>query len=341
MSDPTLKVGLVGVGGRGAPILANLLDVRQMTLQCICDVDQEYIRKALQKHPCNVCATYDEMLAYDVDAVLLILPNFLHEEYTVKAAAAGKHVFVEKPIANRLDEAERMIAAGREHGVVLAVGHSARYGRQNTAMGELIEQGALGDICGFYACTAHDNAKGTARRWKTDARLAPCPPLMQLGIHSVDTLRSYFGEVEAVYSRHASVNEQFDMTDTTHTLLRFASGLVGSVSCYYMVPKSRVWNFYGIAGRAVTQGSRIEILREGASDPEYIDIAEPSPRPGDARMLGDFAAAVLNGKPFPVDGLAGAKNLAVVWAAIYSSEQGREVTIEETLRHYGATYLID
>ena len=58
-------------------------------------------------------------------------------------------------------------------------------------------------------------------------------------------------------------------------------------------------------------------------------------------MLSAFADAVLNGSEFPTDGMVGAKALAVLWAAVYSAELGREVTLEETLEHYGATYLME
>lgn len=337
MSDRVLQVGLVGVGGRGGPIRKALLQSRRMKLKSICDVNERYIERSLQDYPCEVCASYEEMLASDVDAVLLITPNSFHEAQTVGAAAAGKHVFVEKPIANRLDEAGRMIAACRD--VALAVGHSARYGGRNRAMGDLIARGVLGDVCGFQACASHDNAKHSDKTWKTDPKLTPCVPLMQLGIHAIDTLHGYFGEVAAVFSHHANVSKRFDMTDTTHSLIRFENGVVGNLSCYYMVPKSGVWNFYGTAARAMAQGGRIEVLKEGASRPEYTDMPEDDARPGDVRMLDAFADAVLDGTPFPTDGVAGAKALAVVWAAVYSSELGREVTLDETLTRYGAEYL--
>ena len=94
-----LKVGQAGVGGRGRSILSSVLKSDRMNLTHICDVDEQAVEQALDKQACTVCESYDEMLVSDVDAVLLILPNFLHEEFTVKAAEAGKHVFVEKPIS--------------------------------------------------------------------------------------------------------------------------------------------------------------------------------------------------------------------------------------------------
>lgn len=334
-----LKVGQAGVGGRGRAILSSVLQSEKIDLTHICDVDEKAVEGALGKHGCTVCDTYDDMLASDVDAVLLILPNYLHEEFTVKAAAAGKHVFVEKPISNYLDEAGRMIDACKAHDVVLAVGHSARHRTQNMAIELLIKNGDLGDICGFYSCTSHDNAKKGDKLWKTDEKLAPCVPLMQLGVHIMDTFHAYFGDVESVFARHDNIDKRYDMVDTAQLMLRYKRGMTGSLASYYMVPKSKSLHVYGVGGRAMCVGNQIEVLREGASRPEYIDVSEDEQNPGDVRMLDAFVDAVLDDKPFPTEGVAGAKALAVVWAAIYSAELGREVTIDETLDHYGAGYL--
>ena len=202
MDRCVLRVGQVGVGGRGNGIMAGVLQSDNLELACIQDVDEKAVEKALQKHPCQVCSSFEEMLALDVDAVLLILPNFLHESFTVQAAEAGKHVFVEKPIANRLDEAGRMIAACRDHDVLLSVGHSDRHRGRCRVLAKLVQDGVLGDMCGFQACNSHDNAKRSDKHWKTDPEMTPCVPLMQLGIHQIDTLRSLFGDVASVFSHH-------------------------------------------------------------------------------------------------------------------------------------------
>jgi len=339
MGNGALRVGLAGVGGRGAAIRRSLLRSGGLSLECIYDVDEKAVSRALEDGSFAVCDSFEQMLEAEIDAVVVTVPNHLHEAFAVQAASAGKHVFIEKPIANRLDEAERMIDACRSAGVLLAVGHSARYGARSRAMGALVDEGVLGDICGFQVCASHDNAKRSSKTWKTDPELTPCVPLMQLGIHAIDTLRGYFGDVAAVFSHHASIHQRFEMTDTTHSIIRFENGVVGSLSCFYMVPKTGVWNLYGTEARAISRGDMIEVLEEGDEEPAALSLSEAGDVPGDVQMLEAFASAVLNGEPFPTDGVTATKALAVVWAAIYSSEKGREVSIEEALDHYGAEYL--
>jgi predicted dehydrogenase len=317
------------------PVRQALLKCDRMELDCILEPEERWVRGAKEDGDFHVCESFEEMLEQDIDAVLLTTPNHIHEVHTVAAASAGKHVFVEKPIANRLDEAERMIRACRENDVVLAVGHSSRFNAMMKTTKRLLDEGAFGTLCGFTVVTSHDNIKQDGKVWKSNPAVTPCPALMQLAIHQIDSLLSFFGPVASVFSRHQVTTEQYEMTDTAHIMLRFENGLTGTISCFYLVPQVRVWNFYGTAARMTAGEGGLQLLREGASEPERVSLE--SEHGGAVEMLEMFAAAVLDGSTYPIDGEAGARALAVAWASILSSELGREVTIAETLEQYGWT----
>jgi len=323
-----IRIGQAGAGGRGVPVRAAMLQCDdRFEIDCILEPEERWVKRALDDGDFQVYTSFEEMLERDIDAVVLTTPNHIHEEHTVAAAKAGKHVFVEKPIANRLDEADRMIRACRETDVVLAVGHSSRFNAMMKTTKRLLDEGAFGSLCGFTAVTSHDNIKQDGKVWKSDPTVTPCPAVMQLAIHQIDSLLSFFGPAASVFSRHQVSTDTYEMTDTAHLMLRFESGVMGTISCFYLVPHVRVWNIYGTGG--------LEVLREGQSESEQVTLE--SEHGGAVEMVTAFADAVQGGTPFPIDGEAGAQALAVAWASILSSELGREVTIEETLTHYGWT----
>ena len=133
------------------PVRAAMLQCDRIKIDCILEPEARWVRRALEDGDFHVCASIEEMLARDIDAVVLTTPNHLHEPHTLAAAAAKKHVWVEKPIANRLGEAGRMIRACGEHNVKLAVGHSSRFNSLVKTTKRLVDEGVFGQrsISGF------------------------------------------------------------------------------------------------------------------------------------------------------------------------------------------------
>lgn len=101
-------------------------------------------------------ANYQEVLANpDVDAIYISLPNSMHEEWSIKALSAGKHVWCEKPAALSIESAHRMVDAAQKHGVRLMEGFMYRYHPQHRKVRELIDSGTIGDVTGIRARIAY------------------------------------------------------------------------------------------------------------------------------------------------------------------------------------------
>jgi predicted dehydrogenase len=180
----------------------------------------------------------------DVEGVLLVTPNDTHADQAILAAERGRHVFVEKPIADTLEAAERMRAACSQAGVTLAVGHAFRRLGAARRTAELIAAGAVGDVV-LAEATLSLPGRLPPSAWRAQRARNPGGPLMQLGIHHVDTLVSWLGPVVASTGRFARVATDADIDDVGVVTLEFASGALGVVTGSYVSPKTLALRLQG------------------------------------------------------------------------------------------------
>ena len=187
---------------------------------------------------CSSASSLEEAIAHpDVGGVLIMTPNDVHEEQCALAAAHGRHVFVEKPIADTVAAGERMRDACLDAGVTLMTGHAFRRLGAARRTRELVQDGALGRV---VLAEATFSLPGTFpdHAWRAHRERNPGGPLMQLGIHCVDTLASWLGPIASSTGRFAHVETDADIDDVGVVTLEFASGALGVVTGSYVSPKT-------------------------------------------------------------------------------------------------------
>ena len=148
-----LQVGVIGCNGMGWTNIESLLKVEGVDLVAICDVDRSVVESRLADYAelrRNVPASfsdYRELLARDdIDAVVIATPDHWHCRQMLDAVDAGKHVYVEKPVANSIEECRLMVAAAGKAGVVVQTGQWQRSGPHYQRAREIVRSGVLGDI---------------------------------------------------------------------------------------------------------------------------------------------------------------------------------------------------
>ena len=168
---------------------------------------------------------------------MLATPNDVHEEQTLACAERGRHVFVEKPIADSVEAGERMRQACAEAGVTLMVGHAFRRLGAARRVKQLIDDGALGRV---VLAEANMSLTGSFKpeAWRAERERNPGGPIMQLGIHHVDTLAYWLGPVRRASGRFAHVHTHADIDDVGVVTLEFESGALGSLTGSYVSPKT-------------------------------------------------------------------------------------------------------
>ena len=144
-STDSYGVGIVGLGRVSRGHGNALKNAKGVSLVAACDIDEDRVAKYTDDFGCDGVTSLDALLQRDdVHIVDVLLPHALHEEATVKAARAGKHVMVEKPMAMDIGACDRMITAAREAGVQLFVAHTERFIEATRKAKEIIDSGQVG-----------------------------------------------------------------------------------------------------------------------------------------------------------------------------------------------------
>jgi len=246
-------------------------------------------------------ATYAEVLADpDVQAVALASPHGIHAEQVIAAAAAGKHVFVEKPFTLSKASAEASVAACARAGVVLALGHNRRFLPAVAEMKTIITDGGIGTLLHVEGQFSGPGAAAYKEgMWRADRSESPLGGMGGMGIHMVDMIIHLAGKFRDVrVLSHAKVSTTID--DTTAMLATLANG----ASCIFatLAQAPRYWRcaMFGTEGLLELRGHETLFFRgrdgkEWTRDYPVTDIEHAE--------LEAFAAAVAGGPayPLPVD----------------------------------------
>jgi UDP-N-acetyl-2-amino-2-deoxyglucuronate dehydrogenase len=279
----------------------------------------------------------------DVDVVCVCVPSGRHADIGVKAARAGKHVIVEKPIDVTLAAADRLITACDSAGVVLSVMSQHRFDAGVVRLREALEAGALGrPILGdaavkWYRTQDYYDSAAWRGTWQLDGGGA----LMNQGIHSVDLLRWLLGPVDTVSARTATAAHSIEVEDVVVATVAFASGALGTVvattAAYPGLPERLevtgtrgtvvleagnviAWSVEGDG--AAPAGARFPAAGPtGATDPAAIAVQ------AHAAQLDDVITAVVERRAPAVTGRQGREALAVVLAIYASATTGRQVAM--------------
>lgn len=196
-----------------------------------------------------------------VEAVILATPHLDHEAQVIAAARTGRHVFVEKPFTLSRASAERAVAAAREAGVALGLGHNRRFHPHMAELGRRLREGALGAV--LHAEGTMTAPSGLFLRldsWRVDPRQSPAGGMAGLGIHMVDGLIGLLGPIEAVVAQSLHRATPTGAEDTTSVLLRFAGGPTGTVSCMTATAPTYRFCLYGSRAVAEIRGTGLDRL---------------------------------------------------------------------------------
>src|SRR5579862_2110713 len=176
--------------------------------------------------------SYDAILRDpDIDAVVLATPHSQHQAQALAAAAARKHIFVEKPITLDLASARVVVDAARKAGVVLAVGLARRFHPSIAALRTRVQDGRLGTVIAMVAQHTTSTAQFVALdNWRAAPEEAPGGALTAVGVHALDHMIEFASRVRDVRCVTAR-NCPGRSDDTTTIMLRFASGATGLLFC--------------------------------------------------------------------------------------------------------------
>ena len=230
-------VAMLGAGMWAPRLAAAAQRAGLRVVTCHCR-DERRRREFGERFGCEPAPRLEKAIGHrEVEGVLIATPNDVHSEHALACAELGRHVFVEKPIADTLDAGERIRDACLAAGVALMVGHAFRRLGAARRAKELIDAGALGRV---VLAEANMSLPGTFKpeAWRAQRSRNQGGPLMQLGIHHVDTLAYWLGPIRRASGRFAHLHSDADIDDVGVAQLEFDSGALGVVTGSYVSPKT-------------------------------------------------------------------------------------------------------
>ena len=327
-------IGVIGLGRNGSSFLPIYKKHPNAELVGISDLNPENLARLGSEFEVPVASTdyHDLLKRDDIQVISIHTPDHLHTQPFVDALKSGKHVFVEKPMANSIPDLREMVGAARSSDRKTLVGQILRFNPLFQRIKEMIANGDLGEI--FYAegDYIHDLRYQTRQ---TDPLTggnryleAECP-IVGGSVHPVDLLRWFVGDIVEAYA-FGSRLEFTEMEEDASIVatFRFAGGAIGKSTALYAprshMPKAYNLALYGTRGTII----RDTICMEGEADFHPIDAVCPPGHPYDPEV-DHFINCIIRDEPTLCDALDGARSAMAVLSARESLLTGAPVRVPD------------
>jgi predicted dehydrogenase len=340
-----VKVSLIGCGEIAPDNAAGLRASSSCELGPVMDLNEEASGSLAREFDVASTTSLDEILEDDsVDAVVIAVPHHLHADVTIRAAEAGKHVIVEKPLATSLADADAMIEACGRAGVALSVLFSYRYEPIVMRAKQLIDDGAVGTVTGTHIQFMTEKpvrywAQGYKGRVQSDWRgswaQAGGGVLMMNVCHMLDYFAFITGlEPARIYSTYSTEFSPVEVEDSISVTIGYAGGAIGSVHASSLArgerwrSEERIWGTHG--SMQLSPDPRIYTMRaiRHLKPARWQKIRHLPASTRVATFFDRLAESVARGEEPEVTGLDGRRNLELILGAYEAARTGTAVEFD-------------
>lgn len=308
-----LNVAVIGCGSWGIHHARVYRELDNANLVAVADLDEGRAKETGTLYKVDWYSDPDFIFKDpEIDAVSICTPTVTHAELGLRAIEAGKHVLVEKPITDTLDEAERLIESAYDHGVTLTVGFLERFNPAVEEAIRVISGGEIGDVI-----LAHSKR---VSRWPR--RSGDVGVIKDLAIHDIDVINVVFGNyVESVFATAGSINHSFE--DYANIMMTYPGNKGAFIEANWLTPrKVRTLDITGTEGIIHIEyiSQTISIEKETQTYQPFIEYREPL-----VIELSKFVNCVINKEVPCVTGQDGFNALKICEAALLSAQNGKPV----------------
>lgn len=309
-----IRAGVIGVGAMGQHHVRIYSEMENVELVGISDVSQSRVNELAQQYKTRGFTDYNELLKQNLDAISLVVPTTIHMQIGLDIINSGANLLVEKPIADTLENAEKLTKAAKDAGVKLMVGHIERFNPAVTKLKEIIDSGLLGKIVSISA----------RRVGPYNPRIRDVGVILDIGVHDIDAISYLYGKkVNEVYSIAGADIHSFE--DHAAIILRYDNEFSGIVETNWLTPhKIRKLTVIGVNGVAYLDyiDQTVEL-----HDGEWVRKAKVEMDEPLKKELDHFVDAVSNGNNPSPSGEDGIHALKVAMAAIKSYEKAKTIKL--------------
>ncbi len=350
----TLGVGIVGFHHlHSLDYLPHFDAIGRSEVRAVAEADPAYLERVCRQTGIDGYEDYNTLLAReDIGLVVILLPHAECPDAVERAASSGKHVIVEKPMADTSEGIRRMIAATESAGVTLSSPYCWRAHPASRKIKELVDRGILGQIVALEGrCAAGSPLRYVddgISPWLNQKAIAGGGPMHNLGTHWIDLFRWFLkDEVQLATGMVSHLQHRLDIEDNSFGIVRFRSGATATLDISYSVPKAYPAGrdlFIGLRGSLGTVswspawGGTADEVFVVSDHPDFTDgpratlkiASEAADGYGGVSgrvYLSETVDAILDGRPPGISGNDGLKALEVVEAIYGSAERGRVVVL--------------
>jgi predicted dehydrogenase len=328
----TVGWGIVSTAGIAdesiAPAIAELDGA---TLVGVTSRDLGRAQEFARRHGARLATTSLDGLLSDpeIEIVYIATPNALHAGEIRAAAAAGKHVFSDKPLATSVEDAEAAVEACRAAGVKLGINFQTRHYPPTERIREVVQSGELGDVL-VAECSITPGRSIPFKSWRADPELAGLGTMYNLGVHAYDLVRYLLGSEVVEATALLDVGRREELETVALALLRFENGTIAHVIASQALPHFRAdVAFYGTEGRVVARSvtrpdkqGELSVVIGGEET-----VTETNTAGGFAAAVAAFQQAVLADEEPNPSGLDGLRSVDLTDALARSAREGRTVEV--------------
>ena len=317
--------------GRGRKAAQTAVQTAGANLVCVCDLQEEKVKATAQELDCDWTTSYDRMLARDdIDAIGVYTSSGTHADFANQAVAAGKHVFVTKPMDIDLDKCDHLIEAAKRANLVLAVDFIRRYRKIDHQVRKAVVDGLIGNVIlgdlrmKWYRGQSYYDG-GWPAGWRSRSSTEGGSAANQ-GVHSIDQLQWFMGDIKTVQGRCGTFNHEIETEDCSVGILTFASGAFGIIqttTCSYPSLGTTL-QINGSKGTiTMDKSGAVGLVIEGQEGATIDQVEIETDFPDN--IIEDVVGAIIDGQPIMVSGEEGRKSVAIFTAIYESSRTGRIV----------------
>lgn len=259
-----IPVGIIGLGRWGAQYINLLMGSRYFKLIAAYDLNVERLYDLAKTNGFKVANSSAELIRdHGVRAIFILTPSHLHYQDFKMVYDLGIDVYMEKPIAVEVSEAELMTQYANKSNIKLYVAHSMKMSSLFIRIKEEIARNTIGTVHMFQCNRSTGKAlEKDDKTWRNDIRYAPLVPMLQLGIHYIDLVHFLFGDILSSKSFGIRDVTQSENVDAITTIVA-CNGIIGTICCSYATENTFDMEIYGTEGKLIISNSSLEIIKKG------------------------------------------------------------------------------
>ncbi|MEC0227374.1 Gfo/Idh/MocA family protein [Paenibacillus alba] len=337
----TWKFGIIGCGSVADFHIEAIREIEDASLTYVSSRNEAKVKAIAEQEDCLWTTNYHELIqSTDVDIVCVTTSSGSHARIGLDVLKAGKHLVLEKPIAMTTHDAAELVRTAQERGVTLSVISQRRFETQHQAVKRVLDEGALGKLLLVETSLSFSRTQDyydTADWRGTIAEDGGV--LMNQGIHTLDLLLWFGGEVRTVFGKIATQTHDIEAEDLGLALLQFKNGAFGTIMASTSIQPGfpATLNLYGEKGTIKLEGSSIvHWTVPGKSEPNwtqaraYGGVSDPRSIVSDFHQSQfiDVIASIETGIDPLVTGEDGLRAVQLVEAIYESSAKGVQVNMD-------------